>query len=131
MQHQRFQRFDFLCQRNFLFFLSLPGCQAGKFGKDCASDCGHCFQGEPCDVVTGICPHNCSVGYIGLYCTQGMYQTFRFRTKTYVRIQQPSPCSPMFAQNFRRLCIYKSFCLFHVRGNLLCELYNRTLGRLY
>ncbi|XP_062618974.1 multiple epidermal growth factor-like domains protein 6 [Saccostrea cucullata] len=40
-------------------------CEAGSFGKNCLSECGHCANNATCNSVKGSCPDgNCAPGWI-------------------------------------------------------------------
>ncbi len=44
-------------------------CSDGKYGHDCAVDCGHCKAGVICNHVNGDCT-SCADGWMGNKCVQ-------------------------------------------------------------
>lgn len=43
-------------------------CNRGKFGANCAYECGHCLHKEKCHYVDGTCLNGCDDGYRGTQC---------------------------------------------------------------
>ena len=49
--------------------LYITECQHGKYGQNCSSVCGNCFNNASCDLVDGTCT-DCAPGYLTDYCNQ-------------------------------------------------------------
>ena len=59
-------------------------CDAGKFGRNCMSDC-HCLDTHPCNHIDGSCtPDLCTPGWWGYNCSMGM--AFMSDLRYFVRI---------------------------------------------
>lgn len=43
--------------------------------KACVSCQGHCYNGEPCNKLTGRCDNGCQNYWTGTFC-EGVYKTF-------------------------------------------------------
>ena len=63
-----FRKFTFffvkfiLAAFNLIFFVA---CKELTFGQNCELTCGHCFNGEICDHVTGTCSNGCAPAWTG------------------------------------------------------------------
>lgn len=58
-----------------ILYISL-GCVDYKYGLECNSTCGKCFDGNKCNHMTGSCPNGCDAGVFGDKCDQGKIITF-------------------------------------------------------
>ena len=47
--------------------LCITECQHGRYGQNCSSVCGNCFNNASCDLVDGTCT-DCAPGYLTDYC---------------------------------------------------------------
>ena len=54
------------------FYHILKDCDAGTFGKDCNSTCGHCVDEETCFHINGTCLDGCVPGFTGEQCKTRM-----------------------------------------------------------
>ena len=80
-----------LCFRKFTFFFVkfilavltymsfFKACKELTFGRNCELTCGHCFNGEICDHVTGTCSNGCAPGWTGPICDQSKRERERER----------------------------------------------------
>ena len=55
----------------FVWMFSPSECEAGKYGENCANDCGSCKTGDVCDGTSGDCPDGCQDGYQEPLCVAG------------------------------------------------------------
>lgn len=61
--------FSFQIYSSVLF--SLLECNAGYYGNNCSSRCGHCLDNVTCHYITGNCLNGCHTGYEEPMCTEG------------------------------------------------------------
>ena len=47
-------------------------CVDGRYGPTCTEDCGQCNTNDVCEKSNGNCPNDCSAGYQGTTCKEGM-----------------------------------------------------------
>lgn len=45
-------------------------CEAGKYGRNCLQNCGHCKERDQCHYVDGFCVEGCSAGFNGSRCIE-------------------------------------------------------------
>lgn len=56
----------------------LTECQQGKFGENCADQCGSCANNETCNHVNGTCPSGCDAHHFGDTCKESRLSSYYF-----------------------------------------------------
>ena len=71
-------------------------CESGTYGRECKSNCGHCFNSTDCFHVNGTCLKGCDAGFLGNMCkTRNTF--FSLNSALHVRISQKKVISTLNA----------------------------------
>lgn len=71
--------------RNYNSF-NLVECANNKYGLECNSSCGKCFNGDTCNNVNGSCPNGCDAGMFGDKCDKGTCHIIGFKSISLISI---------------------------------------------